>query len=173
MPKQKETTKGELLQDLRKTSEKVEGKVSYQDHMKHGEHSPATAQQRFGSWNKAKEAAGLKKTKQGGGYRGKIAETREIIEKLNQGKTLKETAEELDYSGNSHLSNRLRREGIKIRNKLTEMKSKVSTSLILTVKEDDVREAGLNPDDEVYFEKEVGDGEITLKLYENRVAKEK
>jgi len=50
-----------LREDLIKTNEKVEGKITKAEYNKIGEYSAATLLRRFGSFNKAKEAAGRNK----------------------------------------------------------------------------------------------------------------
>jgi len=48
-----------LLEDLRETAEKVDGDLTMNKYRKHGEHSQHTFERAFGSWNDAKEEAGL------------------------------------------------------------------------------------------------------------------
>lgn len=60
MAQQKQITDEEILQDLRKTADEVEGSLSVSNYSKKGRFSHVVVQERFGSWNQGKKKAGLK-----------------------------------------------------------------------------------------------------------------
>ncbi|QIB75396.1 hypothetical protein G3I44_14495 [Halogeometricum borinquense] len=64
----------EIIQDLKQTSENVEGLLSQKKYDEHGEFTHTTAATHFGTWNKAKEAAGLQTTGRGGPRKYKVNE---------------------------------------------------------------------------------------------------
>jgi len=49
----------DIKADLKRSATRVDGKLSLRDYRQEGRYSPSTAKKRFGSWNEAKEAAGL------------------------------------------------------------------------------------------------------------------
>lgn len=53
----------DLIEDLNRVAEKVGRSPSYDDYDEHGKYSPRTVENHFGTWNEAKEAAGLQKIK--------------------------------------------------------------------------------------------------------------
>lgn len=52
-------TREDIVEDMREAASAVEGPMTAAEYNRHGEYSSATAGDRFGSWNEAKEAAGL------------------------------------------------------------------------------------------------------------------
>lgn len=163
----KNITKEELLKDLKKASEKVEGRLTQKKYQEHGNHSPGTIYDRFESMTEAKEQAGIDEET----YDNKKKITDEkLLEELNNGLNFKEIAEKYGYSGTSTISQRVRNKNWNIRNKLNET-GKNNNALILSISEDKVEEAGINPEKQtVYYESETtGDREITLDLTTERV----
>jgi len=55
----------QLLDDLKHVAKTVDGSLTLKEYKKHGNHSPKTFHDRFGSWNKAKKEAGLRVTEAG------------------------------------------------------------------------------------------------------------
>lgn len=89
-----------------------------------------------------------------------------LCEKLNQGKTNQEIAESYDVA--KATVSVLRSEyGIKTRDKLSDVGSGSRTAVI---KEHELEEAGFDPHTELYYDKEVRDGEIAIFPTEKRVA---
>jgi len=166
----KNYSEDELLQDLKDTAEQVEGKLTAQKYNEHGNHSSATYHQRFGAWSKAKEKAGLDPS-----GREKKIDDETLREELNKGKTANDIAEEYDYSETSFsttLSQRLKRKGWYLRNKLSVPSDPNNNSVILSIRQELIEETGNNPTEEnVYFEKEVRpeENEIAIKMHEERV----
>lgn len=167
----KNYTEDELLQDLRDTDEKVDGDLTAKKYNENGKHSSATYHQRFGSWSKAKKKAGIAPTS----YNKKISD-QQLVEELNKGKTSKEIGEEYGYSVKSFpttMSQRLKRKGYYLRNKLSVPSNPENRSVILSIKQDLIERAGFNTDEDIYFEKEPRpeEGEIAIKLHSERVGK--
>lgn len=169
----KNYTDDELLNDLTETAEQIEGKLTAEKYNEHGNHSSATYHQRFGSWSQAKEKAGLDPS-----GREKKIDDETLREELNNGKTAKEIAEEYGYSTTSFsttLSQRLKRKGWSLRNKLSVPSDPNNNSVILSIRQELIEQTGKNPTEEdVYFEKEVRpeDNEIAIKLHDERVSED-
>jgi len=53
----------DLIEDLNRVVENIGRSPTYDDYDEHGKHSPRTVEKHFGTWNEAKEAAGLQKIK--------------------------------------------------------------------------------------------------------------
>lgn len=149
----------ELLNDLQETSERVDDVLTQEEYAELGSFSPTTMKNRFGSWSEAKERAGIMTSQK--------ATVDELVEELNKGKTLREVADTFGYQSISSVSRKVSDNGYELRNKLSRQSGNGRT---LSVTSDDLEEAGFDSDQELYFEKEVEDGEITLKLHTDRVA---
>lgn len=54
-----------VVEDIREVSKLVDGPLTKKEYNEVGEYSSSTAMRRFGSWNKAKEAAGIDKNTRG------------------------------------------------------------------------------------------------------------
>lgn len=160
----------ELLEDLRETNDSVEGNLTIQKYNDNGSSSAQTHVRRFGSWNEAKEEAGLETSSRGSKPR---LSKEELIEELESRKTYGDIAEEHEYYDKATISNKVRNLGLKLRNKLSVPSDPENHSVIMTLKQEEVREAGRDPqEDDVYFEKIVGEDEITIKFYDERVKDE-
>lgn len=152
-------SKEELCEDLRTVNESVDGTLTQEAYAEHGSFSPTTMKNRFNSWAQAKEEAGIMtQTK---------ATVDDLVDELNKGKTQKEVAEHFGYKSVSSVSRKLSDAGYTIRNKLSRQQGDGRT---LSVTADDIEEAGFDPDQPLYFDKDVGDGTITLSIHTDRVA---
>ena len=110
----------ELLKDLNRVADELGKSPSFLDYSNHGEYSPGVFQRRFGSWNNAKEEAGLESYSQSGNAKASIEE---IVAELEDGKSLREIADKYGYSSVQRVSNRLADHGLKIRSRVSKNKS--------------------------------------------------
>lgn len=101
----------------------------------------------------------------------------EIREELEQGKELSDIAEKFGYSSIHPISDKINgngsysHPGFYVLNKFTKTGEK-GRARLASFKEDEIREAGFDPDKDLYFHKVVEDGEIRLVISENRVEDE-
>jgi hypothetical protein len=66
MPRSKQYSDEQLLDDLRRAASSCERPLTQEKYYEHGSHSTSTIQRAFGSWNSAKEKAGLEAVVNGG-----------------------------------------------------------------------------------------------------------
>lgn len=98
----------------------------------------------------------------------------ELRKELQKGKTIREISEEYGYNNRRTLSDRLRGANsypgvdFKVLNKFTRT-GEGGTARIVSVTEKEIERAGFDPEDELYFDKEVMGGKIILKISHERV----
>ncbi|EMA11591.1 hypothetical protein SAMN05443574_103330 [Haloarcula vallismortis] len=154
----------DLLRDLRTVADQIGESPSIKQYEEHGQYSSKTASNRFGSWNEAKEEAGLKQHSEGTQEKASIEE---ILEELREGKTLGEIREKFGYTNIQTVSSRLRRNGYTTRSRLSKNKAAYSGDRwagILNISASLLDELGISSVEDAYYDMEPVDGEKAVKI---------
>lgn len=158
-------TDKELFQDLKSVAEQLGHSPTQSEYREHGEYSSATIQNRFGSWNKAKEEAGLSVQSSD---KPKVP-IEEVISDLENGLNQREIADKYGYSSRGRISKRVREHGYKKRSRLSKNEAAYSGdrfSGILSIPASVLDELGISDIEETYYDMETfeEDGRKGLKI---------
>lgn len=91
-----------------------------------------------------------------------------LIKELNKGKTRKEIAEKYGCS-QTHISTLTSRYGLEIRPKISQIYQGEVDRFSVKLLEDEIRDAGFDPDRDLYYDTEVRDSEIAILPRKTRV----
>jgi hypothetical protein len=90
----------ELLNDMRISFGKTDGKLTIEDYRDVGNHSANTVKRRFGSWLNALESAGLPQTREKNATKEKLLEDLKLVAlKLGRSPSIREYTEHAEFSG--------------------------------------------------------------------------
>jgi hypothetical protein len=149
----------EILQDLKSVAEQLGRSPTQSEYNDHGEYTFSTVSRRFGSWNKAKEEAGLSVQSND---KPKVP-IEEIISDLEHGLNQREIADKYGYSSRGRISTRLREHGYKKRSRLSKNEAAYSGdrfSGILSIAASVLDELGISDIDETYYDMETFEEDV-------------